>query len=194
MSGNFGTSPFTLDGSITEYNTGRKADYPVKMSIAPRAPEIAVVKINPDQIGLVIGGGGKTINNIKDTTGVEEITIEEDGTVFITGKHGSAELAADRIRALTKIYAVGDAVEVEITRLAAFGAFAKIDAYNEGLIHISEIAPFRLESVEGILKEGERLSVIVSKVEDGKIGLSIKQADPTFAEKRGVKPPARPGI
>ena len=163
-------------------------------SISPRAPEIVVVKINPDQIGLVIGGGGKTINNIKDTTGVEEITIEEDGTVFITGKHGSAELAADRIRALTKIYAVGDTVEVEITRLATFGAFAKIDAYNEGLIHISEIAPFRLESVEGILQEGEHIPVVVSKVEDGKIGLSIKQADPTFAEKRGVKPPARPGI
>jgi polyribonucleotide nucleotidyltransferase len=160
--------------------------------ISPRAPEIVAVKINPDQIGLVIGGGGKTINNIKDTTGVQEITIEEDGTVFITGKNGSAELAADRIRALTKIYAVGDAVEVEITRLATFGAFAKIDAHNEGLIHISEIAPFRLESVEGILKEGERVSVVVSKVDDGKIGLSIKQADPEFAEKRGLLPPGKP--
>jgi polyribonucleotide nucleotidyltransferase len=173
-------------------NTLTEAIATPRPHISPRAPEIVVVKINPDQIGLVIGGGGKTINNIKDTTGVQEITIEEDGTVFITGKDGSAALAADRIRALTKIYAVGDVVEVEITRLATFGAFAKIDAYNEGLIHISEIAPFRLESVEGILKEGERITVVVSKVEDGKIGLSIKQADPSFAEKRGVKPPFRP--
>ncbi len=172
-------------------NTMTEAIATPRPHISPRAPEIVVVKINPDQIGLVIGGGGKTINNIKDTTGVQEITIEEDGTVFITGKDGSAALAADRIRALTKIYAVGDVVEVEITRLATFGAFAKIDAYNEGLIHISEIAPFRLESVEGILKEGERVTVVVSKVEDGKIGLSIKQADPSFAEKRGVKPPFR---
>ncbi|MBP9842926.1 MAG: polyribonucleotide nucleotidyltransferase [Candidatus Pacebacteria bacterium] len=157
--------------------------------ISPRAPEIIVVKINPDQIGLVIGGGGKTINGIKDETGVQEITIEEDGAVFITGKDGSAGKAADRIRSLTKIYIVGERVEATITRLATFGAFAKLDAFNEGLIHISEIAPFRLETVEGILKEGEVVSVIVSKVEDGKIGLSIKQADPDFAEKRGLKKP-----
>ncbi len=160
-------------------------------SISPRAPEIVVVKIQPEQIGLVIGGGGKTINGIKDATGVEEITIEEDGTVFITGKNQTAQAAADRIRSLTKIYVVGERVDVTITRLATFGAFAKLDAYNEGLIHISEIAPFRLETVEGLLKEGEVVSTIVSKVEDGKIGLSIKQADPTFAEKRGLKAPEK---
>lgn len=156
-------------------------------SISPRAPEIVIVQILPEQIGLVIGGGGKTINGIKDATQVEEITIEEDGTVFITGKNGSAQKAAESIRALTKRYEVGERVTATITRLAAFGAFAKLDSFNEGLIHISEIAPFRLETVEGILKEGEVVEVIVSKVEDGKIGLSIKQADPTFAEKRGLK-------
>jgi polyribonucleotide nucleotidyltransferase len=160
-----------------------------RATISPRAPEIIVVTIKPEQIGLVIGGGGKTINGIKDDTGVQEITIEEDGTVFITGKNGSAQKAADRIKSLTKIYAVGERAEATITRLATFGAFAKLDSYNEGLIHISEIAPFRLETVEGILKEGETVSVIVSKVEDGKIGLSIKQADPEFAKKRGLKAP-----
>ncbi len=159
-----------------------------RSSISPRAPEIIVVKILPEQIGLVIGGGGKTINAIKDTSGVQEITIEEDGTVFITGKNGSAQKAADKISALTKRYEVGERVTVTVTRLATFGAFAKLDEYNEGLIHISEIAPFRLETVEGILKEGEVVEAIISKVEDGKIGLSIKQADPTFAEKRGIKP------
>lgn len=158
-------------------------------TISPRAPEIVVVTINPDQIGLVIGGGGKTINGIKDATGVEEITIEEDGTVFITGKNGSAQKAADSIRALTKIYHIGEKVSATITRLATFGAFAKIDAHNEGLIHISEIAPFRLETMDGVLKEGEVVEVVVSKVEDGKIGLSIKQLNPEFAERRGLKPP-----
>ena len=163
-----------------------------RLKISPRAPEILVVTIKPDQIGLVIGGGGKTINGIKDETGVEEITIEEDGTVFITGKNGSAQKAADKIKALTKIYMVGERVEATITRLATFGAFAKLDAYNEGLIHISEIAPFRLETVEGILKEGEAVPVVISKIEDGKIGLSIKQADPEFAQKRGLKAPEKP--
>lgn len=159
-----------------------------RANISPYAPEIIVVQIKPEQIGLVIGGGGKTINSIKDDTGVEEITIEEDGTVFITGKNGSAQAAAERIRSLTKIYEVGERVNATVTRIATFGAFAKLDAFNEGLIHISEIAPFRLETMEGVLTEGEVVSVIVSKVEDGKIGLSIKQADPTFAEKRGLKP------
>ena len=159
-----------------------------RQNISQRAPEIVVVKIKPEQIGLVIGGGGKTINGIKDATGVQEITIEEDGTVFITGRNGTAPQAADRIRALTKIYEIGERADVTVTRVTTFGAFAKLDAYNEGLIHISEIAPFRLETMDGVLKEGEVVSVVVSKVEEGKIGLSIKQADPEFAQKRGLKP------
>jgi polyribonucleotide nucleotidyltransferase len=164
-----------------------------RATISPRAPEIVTVKIMSEQIGLVIGSGGKTINGIKDETGVEEITIEEDGTVFITGKNGSAQKAAERIKSLTKVYEIGERAEVTITRLATFGAFAKLDAFNEGLIHISEIAPFRLETVEGVLKVGEVVPVVVSKVEEGKIGLSIKQAQPDFAEKRGLTPrPAQP--
>lgn len=146
-----------------------------------------MLRILPEQIGLVIGGGGKTINGIKDSTGVDEITIEDDGQVFITGTDGTAKEAAAKIKSLTKRYEVGERVSVTITKLAAFGAFASIDSYNEGLIHISEIAPFRLETVEGVLRVGEVVEVIVAKVEDGKIGLSIKQADPDFAEKRGLK-------
>ncbi|MCB9817940.1 polyribonucleotide nucleotidyltransferase [Candidatus Nomurabacteria bacterium] len=160
-----------------------------RKEISPRAPQIITLKILPDQIGLVIGGGGKTINGIKDTTGVEEITIEEDGTIFISGKAGSAELAADKIKALTKVYVVGEKVDVTIVKIATFGAFAKLDAFNEGLIHISEIAPFRIESLDGLLKEGDIVPVVVSKVEDGKIGLSIKQVDPDFAKNKGFEAP-----
>ena len=160
-----------------------------RANISPRAPEIISLTILPEQIGLVIGGGGKTINKIKDESGVEEITIEEDGTVFITGKNGSAEIAATKILSLTKVYTVGDVVEVTITRLAAFGAFAKLDEYNEGLIHISEIAPFRLEKLDGLLAEGDVVKTVVSKVEDGKIGLSIKQVYPDFAKQKGINPP-----
>lgn len=162
-----------------------------RKDISPRAPKIIVLKILPEQIGLVIGSGGKTINGIKDETGVEEISIEDDGTVFITGKDGTAEKAATRIALLTKVYAVGERVTATITRIADFGAFAKIDDQNEGLIHISEITPWRLESVAGIFKEGEQVPAIISKVENGKIGLSIKQADPEFGQKRGLKAPEK---
>ncbi|MCA9354121.1 MAG: polyribonucleotide nucleotidyltransferase [Candidatus Kaiserbacteria bacterium] len=161
-------------------------------NISPRAPEIIVLKIMPEQIGLVIGSGGKTINSIKDDSGVEEIGIEEDGTVYITGKNGTAQAAADRIRALTRVYEVGERAEATVTRIATFGAFAKLDAFNEGLIHISEVAPFRIETVEGILNIGDVVPVVISKVEDGKIGLSIKQADPEWGKNHGLTPQARP--
>lgn len=156
--------------------------------ISPRAPEIVMMTIAPDQIGLVIGAGGKTINAIKLESGVDEISIEDDGTVFITGKNGSTEKAREAIEALTKEYTVGETVSVTITRIADFGAFARIDEHNEGLIHVSEIAPFRIENVADVLKVGEIVTAIVSKVEDGKIGLSIKKADPEFASRKGIEP------
>ncbi len=159
--------------------------------ISPRAPKIIVMQIQPDQIGLVIGGGGKTINGIKDDTGVDEITIEDDGTVYITGKDQAPLLAQARIAALTKVYVIGERMEATVTRIATFGAFAKMDAQNEGLIHISEIVSWRLENLDGILKVGDKVPVVVSKVEDGKIGLSIKKADPEWATKMGLKAPEK---
>lgn len=160
-----------------------------RAQISPRAPQIITLTILPDQIGLVIGSGGKTINGIKEATGVDEIMIEDDGAVYITGKNGTAELAAAKIKLLTKRYTLGEQTTATITKLATFGAFAKLDDYNEGLIHISEIAPFRLETVEGILTVGEAVPVVVCKIEQGKIGLSIKQADSEFAARKGFSKP-----
>lgn len=154
--------------------------------ISPRAPKILVLSIEPDQIGLVIGGGGKTINAIKDDTGVEEITIEDDGTIFITGKDGSAEKAEARIKDITRIFKIGEKLDVTITKVTDFGAFAKLNDANEGLIHISEIAPFRIEKMDGIFSVGDVVPVVISKVENGKIGLSIKRADKNWAEKNGI--------
>jgi len=159
-----------------------------RKTISPRAPQIVVLHILPEQIGLVIGGGGKTINTIKDETGVEDITIEDDGAVFISGSHGAAEVAAQRIKQLTKVYKVGEKLEVTVVNITPFGAFAKLDSYNQGLIHISEIAPFHIESLEGILTVGDVVPVVVSKVEHGKIGLSIKQVNPDFTKEKGVVP------
>ncbi len=171
----------TLEAEISE----------ARPDISPRAPKIVVMQIKPEQIGLVIGSGGKTINGIKEDTGVEEITIEDDGTIFITGKADAPDKAQERIAMLTKVYEVGEKVEVVITRIADFGAFAKMDEQNEGLIHISEIVPWRLNTLEGILSVGEKVDVVVSKVEDGKIGLSIKKAGTDFVERKGLKEPEK---
>lgn len=160
-----------------------------RATISSRAPEIVSLSIEPDQIGLVIGSGGKTITGIKEESGVSEISIEDDGTVYITGPQGSAEQAAAAIRSLTKTYAVGDHATATVTRLAKFGAFARLDEHHEGLIHISEIAPFHLDSVDGLLAPGDTVPVAVIKNEQGKIGLSIKAVDPDFASRRGATAP-----
>lgn len=157
-----------------------------RVNISPRAPVIAVLTIKPEQIELLIGNNGKTINKIKEESGVKEITIEDEGTIYITGSTGSTQKAMAAITALTKVYEVGEETEVTITRLTHFGAFAKLDAYNEGLIHISEITPQKLETLDGLLAEGDVVRAAIIKIEDGKIGLSIKKIDPEFATRKGV--------
>ncbi|MDP2593119.1 MAG: polyribonucleotide nucleotidyltransferase [bacterium] len=152
--------------------------------ISPNAPKIISIKIKPKQIGMVIGTGGKTINEIKEATGAE-IDIEDDGTVFITGKDGGAEKAKEIIEEMTREYKVGDRMEGVVTKIADFGAFVRISHNTEGLVHISELAPFRVNMVSDIVKEGDKVPVIVKEIDEekGRIRLSIKDADPNFAKK-----------
>lgn len=160
-----------------------------RVDISPRAPHIISLHILPEQIRLVIGSGGKTINKIKKDTAVEEITIDDDGSVFITGTKDSTNQAAKIMQAITKVYEVGEELEGTVVKITSFGAFAKLDDQHEGLIHVSEIAPFRIEKAADVLTVGEVVRVVISKVENGKIGLSIKAIDPEFAARKGIKPP-----
>ncbi len=159
-------------------------------SINPRAPQIISMTIKEDQIGLVIGKGGETINGLKDETGVDEITIEDDGTIFITGKGESTELAKSKIEELTHEYTAGEKFEGEVVKIMDFGAFVRIASGTEGLVHISEIAPFRINNVSDALAEGEKVNVIIKEVKEmggkQKIDLSIKDVDPEFAERKGL--------
>lgn len=159
--------------------------------ISPRAPEILTLHVRPDQIGLVIGGGGKTINGIRDVTGVSDITIEDDGSIFITGKNGTAEKAKGMIEALVKEYKPGEVYEGEVTRLMDFGAFVRIGPGKdaEGLVHVSEVAPFRIERIAQAVSVGERVRVMIKEIDEkGRINLSIKAADPDFATRKGLAP------
>ena len=158
-----------------------------RKTISPSAPKIIFGKIKVEQIGLVIGPGGKTINHIKDETDAE-IDIEDDGSVFVTGKNGSAEAAWDIIEKMTHEYKAGERYEGEVVKILDFGAFVKIAPNTDGLVHISEIAPFRVESVEEFLKEGDRVPVVVKEIDErGRLSLSIKQADPNFIKKKDEK-------
>ncbi len=159
--------------------------------ISPRAPEIVTLTVRPDQIGLVIGGGGKTINGIKDASGVEDITIEDDGAVFITGKNGSAQKAKTLIEALVKEYKPGEVYDGEVTRLMDFGAFVRIGPGKdgEGLVHVSEIAPFRVTRPSDVLSIGEQVRVMIKEIDEkGRVNLSIKAVDPDFLRKKGIQP------
>lgn len=154
--------------------------------LSPHAPEILITTVKVEQIGLVIGPGGKTINKIKAETGVEEITIEDTGEVFITGKNGTAKRAKELIEAMTKEYQPGEMFEGPVTRIMDFGVFVRIGPTAEGLVHISEIAPFRIKTVNGILKEGDVVPVVIKEIDEKKrINLSIKQRDPDFAKRKG---------
>lgn len=158
-----------------------------RKSINARAPEILTMKVKPEQIGLVIGPGGKSINGIRDESKVSDITIEEDGTIFITGTNGSAQRAREMIESLTREYAVGDTFVGEVTRIEDFGAFVKLSGKTEGMVHISEIAPFRIDHVHKALSLGEKVPVMIIDIDERKrIRLSIKAADPEFALKKGL--------
>jgi polyribonucleotide nucleotidyltransferase len=155
-----------------------------RADISPNAPKILIIKINKEKIGLVIGGGGKTIKEIKEKSGAE-ITIEEDGTVYFTGKGDSALKAKAIVEEMTHEYEVGEMLKGEVVKVAEFGVFVRLNAYTDGMVHVSEMAPFRVERISDIIKEGMIVPVKIIKVdrEMGRIGLSIKEADKDFFKK-----------
>lgn len=160
-----------------------------RADISSRAPKILTLKVKVDQIGLVIGPGGKTINGIKDATKADDITIEEDGTIFITGKNGAAEAAFKEISDLTREYEPGERFEGVVTRLMDFGAFVKIGPNTEGLVHVSEVAPFRIGSIASAVQVGDTVPVLLKEIDEkGRYNLSIKAADPEWAARKGLTP------
>ncbi len=155
-----------------------------RLEISQNAPRIMTTKISKDQIGMVIGPAGKNINAIREKTGAE-ITIEEDGLVFVTGKGDSAKDAIKIIEGMTHEWKVGEQTEGEVVKIMEFGAFVRFGYENEGLVHISEIAPFRVEKVSDMIKEGDRVPIKIIKRDDkGRLNLSIKEANRDFFKKK----------
>ena len=152
-----------------------------RKELSPTAPRIIKMMINPDKIREVIGPGGKMINSIIDKTGAE-IDIEQDGSVYITGKNlKEADEAKKIIEGLTHEYAVDELVSGPVTRLFDFGAMVEIGPMQEGLVHISELAPFRVNKVTDVVNLGDTVKAkIISIDEKGRVNLSIKQLDPNY--------------
>jgi len=165
-----------------------------RKDISAHAPKILVIKINPEQIGGVIGSGGKTIKSIKEKTGAE-IDIDDDGTVYLTGKNGSAEKAKVIVESMTHEYKPGEKFEGTVVRVEAFGAFVNIGYETDGLVHVSEIAPFRIDNVGDYLKIGDKVPVVVKEIDErDRIALSIKARNPDFIKRKNPPAPIVPPV
>ncbi|MDP2676082.1 MAG: polyribonucleotide nucleotidyltransferase [bacterium] len=147
------------------------------------APRIIILSINPEKIRDIIGPGGKVINKIIEETGAA-IDIEQDGRVFITStnKEGGKK-AEDIIKMLTKEFQPGEQVQGTVTRIFEFGAMVEIAPGQEGLVHISELAPWHVRKVTDVVKPGDMISVTVRNIDDqGRINLSYKAANPSMKQ------------
>ncbi|MFA5442198.1 MAG: polyribonucleotide nucleotidyltransferase [Candidatus Paceibacterota bacterium] len=148
-----------------------------RQNLSPFAPRIFSIKIKPEQIGLLIGTGGKNIRKIMEETETE-IDIEEDGTVFVTAlNEKQAETAVEKIKNATKEFNEGDIVEGKVVQIRDFGAIVELGENKDGMIHISELASHRVGKVEDVVQLGEKVKVKVKKIENGKISLSLKDAN-----------------
>jgi polyribonucleotide nucleotidyltransferase len=148
-----------------------------RKELSPNAPRIYILKIKPEQIGEVIGTGGKTINEIIDACNVS-IDIEETGEVFVTAENEeSAQKAVEWIKNITREVVAGEMFQGTIKRVLDFGAFAEILPGQEGLIHISQLSDKRVEKVTDVLNVGDVVPVkVISIDEQGRINLSLKEA------------------
>jgi polyribonucleotide nucleotidyltransferase len=142
------------------------------------APRIITVKVPVDKIGEVIGPKGKMINSIQDDTGAE-ITIEDDGTIYIGATDGtSAEAARAAINAIANphIPEVGERFLGTVVKTTTFGAFVSLLPGRDGLLHITQIRKLhggaRIDNVDDVLKVGEKIQVEIREVDDrGKLSL-----------------------
>lgn len=174
-----------------------------RAELSPYAPRVQSIQINPDKIRDVIGPGGKVINEIQNQCDVQ-IDIEQSGLVFVTSTNADGmSRAVQWIRDLTREVAVGEVFRGPVTRFLEFGAFVEVLPGREGLIHISELAPWRVEKVQDIVKLGDVVPVKVIEIDDmGRVNLSLKAAvdageaftyPPRPERPVGMSPPSRGG-
>lgn len=148
-----------------------------RSEISEHAPQIKTIKINPEKIGALIGPGGKVIREITEQSGAQ-IDIDDDGSVNIFATNGAAmDKAVRRVEEVTAEPEIGKIYRGEVKTVKDFGAFVEILPGQDGLLHISEMADYRVDKVEDICKVGDYVTVKVVDIDDrGRIRLSRKDA------------------
>jgi len=145
--------------------------------LAEHAPRISTIQINPEYIGMVIGKGGETIRSLESDYEVQ-IDIEEDGTILVYATEGTkADAAIAAINALTKEPEVGDQYTGRVVKTTDFGAFVELKKGTDGLLHVSNVGPGRVNHIEDVIQRGDILDVLVQEVDKarGRIGLKLVQ-------------------
>jgi polyribonucleotide nucleotidyltransferase len=146
-----------------------------RTELAEHAPRISSIKIDPEQIGMVIGKGGETIRSLEADYEVQ-IDIEEDGTILIYATDGTkARAAIEAIESITKEPEVGDTYTGKVVKTTDFGAFVELKKGTDGLLHVSNVGPGRVGHIEDVISRGDTLDVVVQEVdkERGRIGLKL---------------------
>jgi polyribonucleotide nucleotidyltransferase len=140
---------------------------------SPYAPSIVTIQIDPEKIGKVIGPGGKMIRSIQEETGAK-IDIDDDGTVYVAAANQEASSQAmARIEAITEEAIMGKIYTGKVVRIVDFGAFVEILPDTDGLVPISQLADYRVPSVEDVVQLGDEIMVMVTDIDPaGKIRLS----------------------
>ncbi|ROQ38194.1 polyribonucleotide nucleotidyltransferase [Frondihabitans sp. PhB188] len=189
-----------LDAALKQAKEARTAILNVLTSaidapdeMAPTAPRVISVQIPQDKIGELIGPKGKTINAIQDETGAD-ISIEEDGTVYIGAVDGpSAEAARAQVNAIANPTnpEVGEQFLGTVVKIATFGAFVSLLPGKDGLLHISEVRKLaggkRVENVEDVLGVGQKILVEITKIDDrGKLSLAPVVAEEADTDSSGA--------
>jgi polyribonucleotide nucleotidyltransferase len=161
----------------------REAIEEARSEVKECAPRITTFTIPKDKIREVIGTGGKVIRDICETTGAK-VDISDDGTINVSGPNAEVIAAAEkRIRGITDEPEVGLIYKGKVVRIVDFGAFVNFCGSQDGLVHISELAPRRVEKTGDVVKEGDEVFVKVIETDNrGKIRLSMKRVDQTTGQ------------
>ena len=143
--------------------------------MSPHAPRILRLDVPQDKIGQLIGPGGRNIRALQDDTGAE-ISVEDDGAVFITAvDQASGQAAYERISAMTRDIEPGQIYTGKVVRILPFGAFVEMVPGKDALVHISELADYRVDKVEDVVSVGDEMQIIVIEVDNlGRVNASRK--------------------
>ena len=153
------------------------------------APQIISFKIDPDKIRDVIGPGGKMINKIIEETEVS-IDIEDDGSVFICGTDPEkSKIAEETVKNIARKFEAGEIFTGKVARILDFGAFVELTPGNDGMVHVSQLAPYRVGSPSDLVKEGDMVTVKIKEIDDkGRINLTmlgLKENENLWKDEKG---------